>query len=196
MGDGCIDSCRSTIHPSTDEHPHQTPQKKSQRHLARLRLPGPKGQRSLSATTFNAGLEPDVQVRRSSTARDSESDDDVRPHVHTPSCRPSSQTSTHIHTQPNVNVNVNPGGRPGPAAQHHGRLGGGRGAGATGPETLPPLLPLPGLDPGGRRHHLAAFALQRGGRRWWEWGWEWEWPWVGGRGWGAVRERHVNFVHI
>ncbi len=39
------------------------PHIKQQRHLARLRLPGPKGQRSLSATTFNAGLEPDIQVR-------------------------------------------------------------------------------------------------------------------------------------
>lgn len=49
--------------PPTDNPSPPPPSRPRQRHLARLRLPGPKGQRSLSATTFNAGLEPDVQVR-------------------------------------------------------------------------------------------------------------------------------------
>ena len=57
----CIHVVHSPHPPNPDPPPPSPPPR--QRHLARLRLPGPKGQRSLSATTFNAGLEPDVQVR-------------------------------------------------------------------------------------------------------------------------------------
>ncbi|GAB5033698.1 peptidase s41 [Nannochloropsis oceanica] len=45
-----------------------------QRHLARIRLPGPTRGRSVSATTFNAGLEPDLAVA-DSTPRPNSMDD-------------------------------------------------------------------------------------------------------------------------